>query len=98
MTQVVSKFSIVCIGTTRDECIDALDRLGLTILESVGGAPWQVPDDDIKKVPANSIVPPIGDSEGFCYLGVRSYDFRGPVVLIADAPYHDGFKVQTANE
>lgn len=94
MTQIVSSFKVVGAGTSRDECIDVLDQTCNSILDYVGGAPWTMTDDDIKRIPASEVVPPLADPSGYCYLGVRTLVYNGPVVQQTDMIEHEGHKVQ----
>ena len=94
MTQVVNSFQVQGLGTSRDECISLLDETSNAILDYVGGAPWKMTDDDIKRVPAMQVCPPLADTDGFCYLGVRTLVFNGPAVRQTSMIEHDGHKVQ----
>lgn len=96
MTSVIHEFKVTAFGTTRDDCINLLDKTGLEILNLIGGAPWQVPDDDFKKIVAAQVTPVLGDEEGFCYAGVRTYQFRGPIMTLPNQIYHEGHKVQSS--
>lgn len=98
MTKVVSQFQIVAIGTTRDECIEAMDQAMLNLQNFVGGAPWVVVDDDVKKVEAGKIAATISDDQGFCYSGVRSVIYKGPLVKVGEMPLHPGFCLQEISE
>lgn len=94
MTQLVSQFQVVGIATTRDECIGVMDETQAAILDHVGGAPWMMQDDDIKRVAAAQTAPPLGDPDGFCYLGVRTLVYRGPAVRQTNMVEHEGHRVQ----
>lgn len=94
MTQVVSQFQVTGIGTSRDECIGVLDDVCNEILNNVGGAPWMMADDDIKRVQAAQVAPPLADEDGFLYLGVRTLVYRGPTVRQTNMIEHDGRRVQ----
>lgn len=94
MTRVISELKCVVFGTTRDECVQAMDEVAFTLFNEIGGAPWLVPDDDIKKIAAEEVSMAIADDQGFCYVGLRTWKFRGPVIHIPDQAHHDGFKVQ----
>lgn len=97
MSSLITEFRFVGFGTTRDQCIQALDDLALVVLDKVGGAPWVMTDDDIKRISAES-TQTLGDADGMCYIGIRTYNYRGPIVSIPSQTYHDGFKVQNDNE
>lgn len=94
MTRIISQFQVSALGTTRDECIGILDETCNAILDITGGAPWQMTDDDFKRVPAMQVAPPLADHDGFCYYGVRTLVYRGPAVRQTNMIEHEGHKVQ----
>lgn len=93
---LVASFQINVIAQTRDGCIEAMDRMSLEILQMIGGEPWVVTDDDIKKMQASGML--IADGQGFVYQGLRTNHFKGPFVDNDAQPMHDGFRPQTAME
>src|SRR3954447_6461483 len=98
MTKIVTQFQINAVGTTRDECIEALDQTMLNTQTFVGGAPWVAVDDDIKKVEAGKIAATLSDDQGFCYYGVRTMLYKGPLVRVGEMPLHPGFCLQEMSE
>jgi hypothetical protein len=95
MDAVVKSVKFEVLATTRDECFAKLDELGMQFLDDLGGAPWVMPDDDVKKVhAAQAGVPILADDQGMCYYGLRSYFYGGPVKAGIGQSFHDGFKPQ----
>jgi hypothetical protein len=92
MDAVVGQFTFTANAKTRDECISKMDWLSFQFLELVGGAPWVMTDDDIKRI--HMPMWAMKDSDDYAYVGVRSYSFNGPVMAGPGVLTHDNFKVQ----
>lgn len=93
MSAIATRISYNVAATTRDECIARMDELGLAFLDIVGGAPWVAIDDDFKKVEPQEPVT-LADDQGYIYVGVRTYIFKGPNLKDLSQPTHPGFEVQ----
>lgn len=89
---VTSEFYIACHGYPRDEVIEHADKISIEFLDSVGGAPWVLVDDDITRNHMPGY--PLTDGmHGYAYALRRRYVFQGPVVHV-DGMHHDGNHVQ----
>lgn len=90
---VIPEFSFMVQARTREEGVDAAERLAAAILLELGGEPWIMVDDDFKKVaPPERLT--LVDEQGFMYVGLRRYVFRGPLVGQTNVASHDGFRTQ----
>lgn len=98
MTRIMSEMRLVGMATTRDDCLAMLDDLTSHFIDQVGGAPWVITDDDVKKVIAQQVAPVLADDQGFCYIGIRTMIYRGPLVKQGNMVTHPGFNVQKSVE
>lgn len=92
MLAIVGEFVFNVNAQTRDECNAKLDDVSLAFLNHVGGAPWELVDDDVKRVALPNWA--MSDDQGYAYLGIRKYIFRGPAMPGPGVPMHPNCKVQ----
>lgn len=77
MTVAIAEFALQIQGTTRDETLMAADGLSIEVLDSIGGHPWIMVDDDITR--NNGQGNHLADDQGYLYIAKRRYVFGGPV-------------------
>lgn len=93
----IVKFDMQAFGKNRDETLAYLDRVAAEIIDTIGGVPWMVVNDDIEKVQ----VPPgqntLRDDQGFAYHCQRTVVFQGPL-MDGSLPVHEGYATQKGAE
>ena len=92
MKAVLADFTLTVQGRTREEVIERLDAVSLSLLDHAGGAPWIMVDDDVKRIHAPQYA--LSDDQGFAYQGQRSYHYNGPALAGPGVRIHDNFNVQ----
>ena len=96
MKAVVSEFTIQVQGRTRDETIQRMENVCLAFLTEVGGNPWLMVDDDIKRLHVPQYA--LSDDQGFAYTAIRRYSYQGPAMAGPGVRIHENFNVQNGVE
>jgi len=93
----ILKFSFSAIGDTRQKVTDEIDGKVNAMLLEVGGEPWVVITDEIRKICVNPR--DFDDPRSFVYLAQQEVVFTGPSPLGKQIdPFRDGFRPQVGDE
>lgn len=87
----VTEFGFTVFAKTRNEATEEMDAITLQILQIVGGEPWVAFDDDVTR---KATTPNPVSEDDFYYVGRKRMFFKGPINIMEQLPFHDGFRPQ----